>query len=373
MKNRNTVFTAILSVLACFAFFPKVQAACGVPDGGCANFNLAEGQNALLGLTAGQWNTALGVFTLSANAEGSFNTAVGTAALISNTGNRNTAVGAGTLVNNVTGGSNTAVGTAALQHSNVGGLGVGLNTAVGDRALFSSTTGAWNVAVGANALQDNLSGTGNVAVGLVAGSDVTDGDFNIFIGQGAGTGVTTASHVICIDADGANTDNTCAIGQIFGRPSSGGSQVFVNASGILGTSTSSRHYKEDIKPMDKASEALYALKPVTFRYKKMMDPTGIRQFGLVAEDVEEVNSDLVVRDKDGKVNSVRYDQVNAMLLNEFLKEHRKVEELQATVAQQQKGIEVLTAQFKQQAAQIQKVSAQLEVNKPAAKVVLSNP
>jgi hypothetical protein len=118
--------------------------------------------------------------------------------------------------------------------------------------------------------------------------------------------------------------------------------------------------------MDKASEALYALKPVTFRYNKEMDPSGIRQFGLVAEDVDEVNPDLVVRDKDGKVNSVRYDQVNAMLLNEFLKEHKKVQQLEGTISS-------LAATVKEQAAQIQKVSAQIEVSKPATKVVLNNP
>ena len=135
--------------------------------------------------------------------------------------------------------------------------------------------------------------------------------------------------------------------------------------------------------MERSSEALYALKPVTFRYKKEFDPQGILQFGLVAEDVEAVNPDLVVRDKEGKPYSVRYDQVNAMLLNEVLKEHKKVEAQQtnitqlnskmasqaAIIAQQQKGMETLTAQLKEQAAQIQKVSARLEVSKPAPQVV----
>ena len=135
--------------------------------------------------------------------------------------------------------------------------------------------------------------------------------------------------------------------------------------------------------MELSSEALYALKPVTFRYKKEFDPQGILQFGLVAEDVEAVNPDLVVRDKEGKPYSVRYDQVNAMLLNEVLKEHKKVEAQQtnitqlnskmasqaAIIAQQQKGMEALTAQLKEQAAHIQKVSAQLEFSKPAPQVV----
>jgi len=153
--------------------------------------------------------------------------------------------------------------------------------------------------------------------------------------------------------------------------------VFVNGNNQLGTTTSSKRFKEDINPMDKASEAILTLKPVTFRYKKEIDPAGTSQFGLVAEEVEKVNPDLVVRDKEGKPYSVRYDQVNAMLLNEFLKEHRKVEELkkdfQATVAQQQKEIQALAARLEEQASQIQKVNAQLEMSKPAAKVVVSTP
>jgi hypothetical protein len=159
--------------------------------------------------------------------------------------------------------------------------------------------------------------------------------------------------------------NSCYIGQIFNATSSGGIAVFINSDGKLGTNTSSRRFKEEIKVMDKTSEALFALKPVTFRYKKEIDPAGTSQFGLVAEEVEKVNPDLVVRDKEGKPYSVRYDQVNAMLLNEFLKAHRRMEE-------QDKRIEELTAQLKQQAAQIQKVSTQLEANKPTPQVVANN-
>jgi Chaperone of endosialidase len=378
MKNRNTVLTAILSVVACFAFLPKAQAACGVPDAGCANFNLAEGQNALLSLTTGQWNTALGAFTLSSNTEGSFNTAVGTAALISNTAGRNTAVGAGTLVNNVTGSGNTAVGTAALQHSNVSGLGIGWNTAVGDQALFSATTGPWNVAVGVSAIHDNTTGFGNVGVGFNALSDTT-GDANTALGHAAGSNATTGDGNVYIGAGmngvAGESDHTY-IRNVGTDEVSGGTAAFVivdTATGRVGHAPSSRRYKEDVKPMDKTSQAVFALKPVTFRYKKEIDRSRALSFGLIAEEVAEISPDLITRDREGKPETVRYEAVNAMLLNEFLKEHKKVEELQATVAQQQKGIEVLTAQFKQQAAQIQKVSAQLEVNKPAAKVVLSNP
>ena len=131
---------------------------------------------------------------------------------------------------------------------------------------------------------------------------------------------------------GANVSNSCFIGQIFGATSSGGTAVFINSDGKLGTTTSSRRFKDEIKPMERASEAIFALKPVTFRYKKRIDPQGISQFGLVAEEVEAVNPDLVVRDKEGKVNTVRYEAVNAMLLNEFLKEHREVEQQKATIA-----------------------------------------
>jgi hypothetical protein len=160
------------------------------------------------------------------------------------------------------------------------------------------------------------------------------------------------------------------------KPPANGIPVLINSNNKLGTVTSSMRFKEDIKPMDNVSEALFALKPVTFRYKKEIDPAGTSQLGLVAEEVERVNPDLVVRDKEGKTYSVRYDQVNAMLLNEFLKEHKTVHEQGATItalrandakqeaviAKQQKQIEALTAG-------LQKVSAQLEVNKPAQTVV----
>jgi hypothetical protein len=162
-----------------------------------------------------------------------------------------------------------------------------------------------------------------------------------------------------------NVNNSCFIGQIFGATSSGGTAVFINTDGRLGTATSSQRFKEDIKPMEQASKALFALQPVTFRYKKEIDAAGTSQFGLVAEQVEKVNRDLVVRDKEGKAYSVRYDQVNAMLLNEFLKEHKKTEKLEATVAS-------LIATVKEQAAQIQRVSAQFEPSKPAPQVA-NNP
>jgi hypothetical protein len=275
---------------------------------------------------------------------GSFNTGVGAGTLALNNGERNTATGAGALLNNTTGIQNTANGAFAL-FSNTDG---GTNTANGDFALFSNTTGTLNTAVGAIALANNTDGTGNIALGVDAGG-----------------GVTSANNVTCIGSHGANVDNSCFIDRIFGATSSGGTAVFINSSGRLGTVTSSRRFKEKIEPMERASEALLALKPVTFRYKKEIDSRGIPQFGLVAEDVEKVNPDLVVRDNEGKPYSVRYEAVNALLLNEFLKEHRKNEEQEATIARLQKRIDVLTAD-------LQKVSAQLELT-TAPQVVSTNP
>ena len=236
-------------------------------------------------------------------------------------------------------------------------------TAVGNNALQSST-GDSNTAVGWSALS-NSTGQNNVAVGNLAGGNSITGSNNIYIGysmQGS-----------------ANESNTCYIGSIWGRTTSGGAAVFINSAGKLGTTTSSRRFKQDIKPMNDASETLFALKPVTFRYKKEIDPQGIPQFGLIAEEVEKVNPDLVVRDKEGKVNTVRYEQINAMLLNEFLKEHKKVEALESNSAKQEatisllrQGMGALTAQLKEQAVQIQKVSAHIATNTPAPQVVANH-
>jgi HAMP domain-containing protein len=291
---------------------------------------------------------------------------------------------------------NTASGDRALSNNTTGGV----NTATGEFALGNNTTGGSNTASGYFALGNNTTGEANAANGVFALLNNTSGSNNTALGYNAGSGVTTASNVICIGTPGFNVPNTCFIGNIYGQMAGFGTPVYINSGGQLGTSSSSQRFKDNIKPIDKASEVLFALKPVTFRYKKEFDPKGIPQFGLVAEDVEKIDPDLVVRDADGKVNTVRYDQVNAMLLNEFLKQHRKVEEQQAaiaqlkstvaqqrkdseaTAAQQQKEIEALTTTVKQQTLQIQKVSAQLaaaspssgglEATKPAPQVVENN-
>ena len=334
-------------VLACFGLLPQAPAVVPPPDGGYPNFNTAEGTKALFSVTTGAANTAVGWYSLFSNAEGSFNTATGAGALLFNTANENTAFGAAALLFNTIGDDNTAVGTAAL---------------------LNNTEGRNNVANGVGALVNNTTGIDNVALGVFAGSAQTTGSNNVYIGSsGEASGV-------------AGESNACYIGSIFAQTSASGIPVLINSSNKLGTTTSSKRFKEDIKPMDKDSEAVLGLKPVTFHYNKEIDPAGTSQFGLVAEEVEKVNPDLVVCDKEGKPYSVRYDQVNAMLLNEFLKAHRTVQEQKATIAQlkstdakqeatiakQQKQIETLTDG-------LQKVSAQLEVIRPVPQIALNNP
>jgi hypothetical protein len=391
--------TSSPSVLITFAliFFTLVQNMQAInppPDGGYPGGNTAEGQDALLGLTTGTYNTAVGLFSLESNTTGNFNTAIGAGTLLANTAGQNTATGAGALLNNTTGDSNTANGVFALFDNTTGGVNTAIgfaalgnnnigsfNTAIGVNALLNNTnggsntatgyqallnnTGSTNTANGWQALFSNTTGAGNTAIGYFALDGNTTGGNNIALGRFAGMSVTTANNVICIGSDGMNVNNSCFIGNIFNATSSGGTAVFINTDGRLGTITSSQRFKEGIKPIEQASEELYALKPVTFHYKKEIDPAGMMQFGLVAEDVEAVNPDLVVRDKEGKPYSVRYDQVNAMLLNEFLKQHRKVEEQGATIAKQQKQIDALTAG-------LQKVNARLEMSRPSPQVAESN-
>jgi hypothetical protein len=316
----TTVRIAIKSVLlalVCVAFSPQAQASRGGPD-----------------------NTATGVGALHSNTTGSNNTATGYQSLYSNT----------------TGSENVADGSFALSNNETGIA----NIAMGDSALFSNTTATANVAIGGGALTNNSTGNGNTALGHNSGSNLTTGHNNIDIGFNV-TGDPNEDNTIRI----GNGQNATFIAGISGATVPSGVTVIVGTDGHLGTIVSSRQYKDAIKPMDNSSEAILRLKPVTFRYKPNLDPEGILQFGLVAEDVAKVSPDLVARDSNGKPYTVRYEAVNAMLLNEFLKEHRKVEKLEATV-------ESLAATVKEQAAQIQKVSAQLEASKPAPQVV-NNP
>jgi hypothetical protein len=409
-----------LFALGCFAFCPAAQAVVPAPDGGYPGFNTAEGTNALGSLTSGLWNTALGGYTLFSNTTGETNTAVGVSALrfnvdgISNTavgvqalyqnttggqncafgvaalfsnrdGARNTAVGTPALFSNTTGDANTATGSGALFSNTTGSLNTAngylalsqnttanFNTADGAFALVSNTTGELNTAIGLDALGANTTGDGNTAIGLDALVFNTTGRNNTAIGLSAGTAVTTANNVIAIRSAAANVSNSCFIGNIRGVTTANVNAipVLIDSAGQLGTVSSSRRFKQEIKAMDSASEAIHALKPVTFHYKS--DGTNTPQFGLIAEEVAEVNQDLVVRDEKGEIYTVRYDAVNAMLLNEFLKEHHTVKEQGATIAELKKEIAVLAATVKEQATQIQKVSAQLEASKPAPQLV-NNP
>ncbi len=279
------------------------------------------------------------------NYSGDDNTADGYEALYSNTGGAaNTAEGASALFSNSNGIWNTASGVTALYTNGTGSY----NTAIGGGALYSNTSGQANTAVGLDALQDNQAGSYNIALGTNAGLNLTTGSNNIDIGN---EGVAGDANTIKIGVQGTQT--ATYIAGIHGATVAGGVEVVVDAAGQLGVKTSSARFKEEIKPMDEASEAILALKPVTFRYKKELDPQGIPQFGLVAEQVEKVDPDLVVRDEKGQVYTVRYEAVNAMLLNEFLKEHQRVQELQGRVDE-------MAAQVKEQARVIEEVSNKVE-------------
>jgi len=318
------------------------------------------------GRTIGAFNTANGAFALFNNTTSNFNTANGFEALFSNT----------------TGIDNTANGSQALYRNTTGSL----NVANGYLALFNNTTGIDNTANGYDALAFNTTANDNTASGYAALDNNSTGHDNTALGAFAGQNVTTASNVICIGNLGANVNGGCFIGSIRGVTTTNADAipVLIDSAGQLGTASSSWRFKREVKAMDKASEAIMALKPVTFHYKS--DNCNTPQFGLIAEEVAAVNPDLVVRDNNGEIYTVRYDAVNAMLLNEFLKEHRKVPEqngkiqqqeatiteLKSTVAQQQKGLQTVTAQLREQASQIQKMSAQLQASKPAPQVV-NNP
>ena len=342
----NSLSLVLFALLTYFAPTLGVEAVSPVPDGCYPNFTTVEGCDALGSLSTGAGNTGLGWRSLFLDTTGSFNTAVGGGVLALNNADSNTAVGAAALLLNTTGTENTAVGTDALVFNDTGGT----NTANGAFALFSNTEGSFNVANGDSALFSNTTGRANIALGYNAGFNLTTGGNNIDIGN---NGQAAESDTIRI---GTAQTRTFIAG--ISAATVTGTPVVVNASGQLGVAPSSQRFKDEIRSMDSASEVLLALKPVTFRYKKELDATGILQFGLVAEEVEKVNPDLVARDEEGKPYTVRYEAVNAMLLNEFLKEHQTVQELKKQVAELTAGL--------------QKVNAQLELSKVAPQTVLNN-
>jgi hypothetical protein len=351
--------------------------------------NMANGAYALSSNTTGYNNTADGPFALETNTTANNNTASGAFALENNTtGTQNTAAGAFALENNTTANNNTATGFQALQQNTTGTH----NTAIGESALKNNTTSNNSTADGFQALFHNTTGANNTAIGFHALFN-NNGSSNIAVGSSAGVNLTTGSNNIDIGNLGAaGESNTTRIGstqtRTFIKGISGvavtGTAVVVNAGGQLGVAASSARFKDDIKPMNTVSEAILALRPVTFRYTQEIDPERTSQFGLVAEEVEKVNPDLVARDSKGEVYTVRYDAVNAMLLNEFLKEHKTVQELKAKVqkqeviitqqqdgfqsklARQQKQIEALTSG-------LQKVSAQIEMRKPTPRIATNHP
>jgi hypothetical protein len=336
------------------------------------NDNTANGFQSLLSNTTGFSNTANGLQALFSNTTGYDNTASGFQSLLSNTtGDNNTATGLQALVSSTTGSFNTATGTNALVSNTTGSR----HTASGFQSLYSNTTGNNNTATGDSALYSNTTGTGNIGLGANAGELLTTGDNNIDIGN---QGVAAETNTIRIGTTG--THMKTFIAGIDQPLVTGGTTVQINSAGQLGVVISSRRFKKEIKPMDQASEAILALKPVTFHYKS--DSKGTPQFGLIAEEVAEVNPNLVVRDGEGEIYTVRYEAVNAMLLNEFLKEHRKVEEQQATIAQLKKGMELLAVHTKEQDLKIEKVSARLaaaspsrgglEARNPAPQMALNN-
>jgi hypothetical protein len=451
----------IAASLSCSAFASRAQAVSPAPDGGYPGGNTAEGQNALLSLTTGAYNSAVGIYSLFSNAIGNANTAVGAGALFATTADQNTAVGARALFSNTmgegnsahgvfalfnntdgsdntangaealftnkTGTSNTATGAQALffndgdpdneEASFNSAFGNGalfantigeansafgsralisndvgnFNTAVGDEALFNNNDGNNNTGVGLSALANNTSGFANTAIGSQALINCNTGGGNTGLGAQSGFNVTTASNVICIgNIGGDNIDNSCYIANIYSniQPVNGTDPDYVTiaSNGKLGRSSfngSSRRFKHDIQPMDKASEVIFALRPVAFRYNKEYDASQRPSFGLIAEDVAVVAPDLVGRNKKGEPESVRYEQINEMLLNEFLKEHKRVVELQSTVAKQEAAIaqqqrefqatakrdedeiRKFTASLEEQAAQIQKLSAEVRITKSA--------
>src|SRR5882724_548265 len=427
-------FFTMTIALCWFALSPPLPAQC--PSDCSSGNNTAVGNNALDSVTTGLNNTAVGANALTANAAGGYNTAVGSGALANNTtGNFNmaigtealnlnngtfnlaigfrvaylnttgrhlTGIGAAAMRNNTTGEFNTAIGADALRENTTSadnvavgdsalavynGLDAGIdgfNTALGSIALTALTDGFQNTAVGRRAMEFSTSGNNNTAVGWRSGDGVLTGSSNTCLGARACLNNSSADNVVCIGANaaGENFSDRAYIPNVgaFTQNFSLGVVEFVTvrlSDGKLGHSVSSRRYKEDIKSMGDSSELIYKLKPVSFRYKKTPEYQGDNlDYGLIAEDVAEIDPKLAIRDGKGQIESLRYLAIYNMMLNEFLKEHKKVEEQQAsiadlksTVALQQQEMQDLTAQLKEQAAQIQKVSAQLEASKPAPKVV----
>lgn len=351
--RRGLHLGALVLVVSSLAFSPQARAVCRQ---GCnGNLNTFLGDDAFLNRT-GHNDTAIGAAALRFETIAKFNTATGTYALYNNTGshsaNDNTANGANALYSNTVGFWNTAGGASALYTNTTAKR----NTGNGYQALYSNANGTGNTGVGFRTLYQNT-GLSNAALGFNAGSNLTTGDGNVCIGY----------NVLGV----AGETDTTRISNIYSSVASGRA-LYVNADNKIGTLASSRRFKEEIKPMDNASEAILALKPVTFRYKKEIDPNGVLMFGLIAEDVAKVDPDLVTHDEKGEVVTVRYEAVNTMLLDEFLKQHRIVAEQVRRLKEQDRTIAQQETQIRDLASHIQKVRAHLEAYKPAPQVASNN-
>ena len=387
MKKINLHSGVLLLAIAVLSIPSASQA--GISRGGDRNTN--QGVDALHNNTSGSDNSAFGYQSLYSNTIGNQNTAVGSQALFNFagpadagtetavgfqalysdvSGNFNQAFGSSSLYSNIDGIRNCAVGNSALQLMTTGDS----NTAVGNATMVLSGTVNFNSALGRRALF-RTQGDQNIGLGFFAGSNLNGGNNNIFIANVGPVPIGSESNTIRIGTQIPATATTATeshpmpahtdtyIAGIFGSSTgTPGMPVYVDANGKLGTVPSSTRFKKDVEPMKDASEAIFSLRPVTFHYKPEVTKDATIQFGLVAEEVVKTNPDLVVRNAKGEIHSVRYEAVNAMLLNEFIKEHRQVQE-------QQKQIDKLTAQLKEQAALIQKVSARVELMKTAPRTV----
>ena len=351
------------------------------------SYNDAFGHSALWSNTTGLFNVAVGTNALGDNTSGGGNSALGDDALSGNTtGMENTAIGDATLEGNTTGSGNVAVGGVALAYKTGASYQLqGANTAVGYRALCytgaywgTGVGGDGNTAVGDRAMLYNVDGSFNCAFGLLALSadnGETDSSENVAIGDRAGYGLRTGIGNVYIGehemARDPGENYHTYIHNINTTSVSGGFADTVTIdlnTGLLGHLTSSRRHKEDIKTMEEASETLYRLKPVTYRYKKEIDSKQALDYGLIAEEVAEVDPNLAIRNAKGEIETVRYNAINVMLLNEFLKEHKAVVEEQGKVKKLEAGVT-----GKEQAAQIEKVSAQLQMRQPRMSVARINP
>ena len=352
MKNCAIIFTTILSAAACFGVLPNVQAVSPPPDGCYPNFTTAEGCNALKFLTTGIGNTGVGSFALYMGGDAGSNTAVGAAALALNTADSNTAVGATALLLNTIGQANTAAGRNALTYNdtgfannafgafallnNVGGFfnnahghnclmnssSGDQNNAFGDESLFSNTTGSFNSAFGDDTLHDCTSGDSNVAMGDEAGNSITDGSDNVAIGAGAGTNVTSGTGNVYLGANVAGPGDETRFVRI-------GDTSFTDYDCFI--------------------------------------------VGIIGREVDAGSAALVLVDNNQKVGTVPVDANGnrvtfkpQAMLDESLKQQKRIAELEGTVAR-------LAAMVKEQADQIQKVCAQLEMSQPATKVVANEP